>query len=140
MLAEEPVIGVGPPVRVDFQVKVDGWRLDDMLVRFGGPDDERRRWAVSVRSGQQIRSVVARDFAERAWAELLGDSGSGFDLATDLVGLAIPPLHFTTKEMLEDLIGKAHSQDPLDLDRRIKVFWICERGEAKIVGQFSGTE
>ncbi|MDE0231059.1 MAG: hypothetical protein OXI56_01220, partial [bacterium] len=72
MLAEEPVVGgLGVPVRVDFQVRSRGWSVDDMLVWFPYQDGECRRWAVSVKSDQQIRSVVAGDFVGQAWEELL---------------------------------------------------------------------
>ena len=120
ILAGEPVIGgLGVPVRVDFQVRADRWRLDDMLVWFRGRNSECRRWAVSIKSDQQIQAVVSRDFVEQAWAELLGKSGSGFNPDTDLVGLVIPHLYVDTKKRLQSLMDQARSQDPLELDGRI---------------------
>ena len=120
MLAEEPLIGgLGVPVRVDLQVKSRGWCLDDMLVWFPYQYTECRRWAVSIKSDQQIHSVVAKSFVEPAWMELLGRSSSDFDPDTDLVGLVIPHLHPQTKKRLRSLMDQARSEDPLELDRRI---------------------
>ncbi|MDE0122008.1 MAG: hypothetical protein OXS33_09795 [bacterium] len=103
---------------MDFQVKADGWCLDDLLVQFS-VQNQCLRWAVSVRSSQQITSGVSGDFVRAAWAELLGQSGSDFNPDADLVGLVIPPLHRDTKTRLDDLVRKARQQDPADLDRRI---------------------
>lgn len=138
MLADESVVGLGPPIKIEFQVKVDGWRLDDLLVWFGTCEDTCRRWAVSIKSGQPIRSVFEKDFTERAWDELLGESGSGFNPDIDLVGLVTRPLPVDTKENLEDLIAKARSQDPRDLDRRIARPRYVSRDKRKLWNSLRG--
>ena len=120
LLALKPVIGhdLGPPVRVDFQVAVDGWRLDDVLVRFGGIHSETR-WAVSVKSNQQITRVASSSFVKLAWEELRGETGSGFNPDRDLLGLVTSPLQSETRADLEEIMRLAADQDPSDLDRRI---------------------
>lgn len=139
MLARKPVIGgLGPPVRIDFQVAVDGWALDDVLVRFRRQDGGIRRWAVSVKSGQQILSVASPDFVDKAWNEVLGRTRSGFDPDTDLVGLAIPSLHADTKKRLDDLVRKATYQDPSDIDRRIDRPRYVSDAKRKLWGSFRG--
>ena len=139
MLARKPVIGgLGPPVRIDFQVAVDGWALDDVLVRFRRQDGGIRRWAVSVKSGQQISSVASRDFVDKAWNELLGRTRSGFNPDTDLVGLAIPSLHANTKKGLDDLVRKATYQDPSDIDRRIDQPGYVSDAKRKLWESFCG--
>ena len=108
----------GPPVRVDFQVAVNGWRLDDVLVLFDGIHGETR-WAVSVKSNQQIAQTASPRFVRSAWEELRGETGSGFNPDRDLLGLVASPLLSETRADLEEIMRLAADQDPSDLDRRI---------------------
>ena len=58
MLVGEPVFGVdcGPPVRLDFQTRPDGWFLDDILVTTAvGP--LHHRFALSVKSNAQFTAT-----------------------------------------------------------------------------------
>lgn len=120
VLARKPVIGhdLGPPVSVDFQVDVDGWKLDDALVSFNGKRGEAR-WAVSVKSNQQINRTASSSFVKAAWQELRGETGSGFDPDQDLLGLVTSPMQDGTRADLEEIIRLAVDQDPSVLDRRI---------------------
>ena len=124
MLSQNPVIGgLGPPTKIDFQVRIDGWELDDVLVSFHSKRKGTRRWAVSIRSYPQITKVASREFVEKAWKEVLGRTTSGFDPDRDYVGLVIPPLHRDTSTDLEELLKLAEEQDPDEPDSRI------DRGE-----------
>ena len=76
----------------------------------------RVRWAVSIKSGQQIGRVVSADFVEKAWKEVLGRSDSDFVPDRDLVGLVIPPLGGGVRSRLDELIRLAEYQDPVNLD------------------------
>lgn len=111
---------LGAPVRIDFQVSVDGWRLDDVLVTFRAADADVR-WAASVKSNAQFSSVSApADFVARCWEEIGGRSGSGFEPERDLVGLVSAPLTGTTGSDLHELVRLAREQDPVDLERRVQ--------------------
>jgi len=111
---------LGAPVRIDFQVSVDGWRLDDVLVTFR-PADAEVRWAASVKSNAQFSSISApADFVARCWEEIGGRSGSGFEPERDLVGLVSAPLTGTTHSDLQELVRLAREQDPVDLERRVQ--------------------
>ncbi|MGO9898755.1 MAG: hypothetical protein ACLP0J_03445 [Solirubrobacteraceae bacterium] len=79
---------LGAPTRIDFQVEADGCKLDDLLITFGDA-----RCCCSVKSNRQIdRRRPSADFVERAWAEVLGASGSSFDPAVDLPGMVTAPV------------------------------------------------
>jgi hypothetical protein len=121
LLAGQAPLGadLGAPVRVDFQVSVDGWRLDDVLVTFR-PADADVRWAASIKSNAQFSSTTApADFVTRCWEEVGGRSGSGFKPEQDLVGLVTAPLAGATYTDLQELIRLAREQDPVDLDQRV---------------------
>lgn len=106
---------LGPPVRIDFQRDADGWRLDDLLIGFGGA-----RCCASVKSYMQIDyGRGAKDFVGRAWEELLGISGSSFDPGTDLVAMVTAPIHADSRSDVHELIRLARAQDPDELAERI---------------------
>ena len=124
MLSQNSAIGgLGPPTKILFQVRIDGWELDDTVVSFRSKRKGTRRWAVSIRSYPQITKVASPEFVEKAWKEVLGCTTSGFDPDRDYVGLVIPPLHRDTKVDLEELLRLAEEQDPDEPDSRI------DRGE-----------
>jgi hypothetical protein len=106
---------LGPPTRIDFQVDADGWRLDDLLVTFAAA-----RWCASIKSFPQIKSGAASaEFVARAWEEVLGASGSGFDPNTDLLGMISAPLDPTARGDVHELIRLSNAQAPEDLAARM---------------------
>src|SRR6266700_8061033 len=108
--------GQGPPTRIDFQVDADGWRLDDLLVSFVDA-----RWCASIKSYAQIDAGKATpDFVTRAWEEILGASGSGFDPSVDLLGMVTAPIDAKSLGDVHDLIQLARSQEPENLAARIR--------------------
>lgn len=121
LLDHQPLLGgaIGRLHRIDFQVGVDGWRLDDVLVTFNPPGGPVR-WCISVKSNAYVDSTVPADFVERAWQEVTGKSGSGYALDRDLLGLVSAPLPKDTHADLQELIRLSREQDPNDLDRRIQ--------------------
>lgn len=55
---------LGTPTRLDFQVRVQGWFLDDVLVQF----DSGKRIALSIKSNQQItRNALPEEFVRDCW-------------------------------------------------------------------------
>lgn len=106
---------MGPPTRIDFQVDVDGWRLDDLLVSFADA-----RWCVSIKSYAQIvADKASSDFVMRAWEELLGLSGSGFNPSTDLLGMVTTPIDVKSPGDIHGLIQLARAQELQNLAERI---------------------
>ena len=138
MLARKSVIGdLGPPERISFQVKVDGWALDDMLVSFHSRSKGTRRWAVSIRSRPQIERVADRDFVANAWEELLGRTTSGFDPDRDYVGLVVSSLDKDTRKDLEELRNLAKEQEPEELEWSDRPRKVCQHQPTEVVEQFS---
>jgi hypothetical protein len=107
----------GGASRIDFQTGADGWRLDDVLVRF----QNGSRLCASVKSYPQVaRSSAKADFVERAWEELCGSSGSGFNPERDLLGMVTAPLDQASRNDLQELIRLARAQDAADLARHLE--------------------
>jgi len=121
MLAGEPVFGVdaGPPVRLDFQTRPDGWLLDDILVTtaVGG---NRHRFALSVKSNAQFTAASApSDFVAAAWEQWFHIGSTVFDACLDFVGLVTAPLSGAAASSVSGLIEKARVNDPGLLPARL---------------------
>ena len=121
MLARKAILGyqLGPPIRIDFQVRADGWHLDDALVLFNKSGTDTR-WAISVRSSRQITPTVNSDFLKAAWTDLRGEDGSPFNATTDLLGIVTAPLDATVHDDLKELCRLGRHQDSVQLDQRIR--------------------
>jgi len=86
MLAEEPSFEpeLGAPVRVDFQMRPDGWFLDDALVTtVKGP--RRHRFALSIKSNAQFTATAApADFVACVWQQWLHIGSPALSVDDDL--------------------------------------------------------
>jgi hypothetical protein len=108
---------LGAPIRIDFQVDVDGWCLDDVLITF-----TTARCCGSIKSFPQVANGRASaDFVRRAWQDILGISEAGLDPDADRVVMIMAPLDITARRDLQELIRLARAQDPADLAARIAV-------------------
>jgi len=121
LLSDTPPLdpSYGTIKKIDFQVKIDGWFLDDLLLTLtdGGM---QRRCAFSIKSNVQFSKTSApSDFVKDAWKQFLGDESTIFNKGTDRIGIITTPLDTETKTKLEGLLGKARAQDPIQLSRRI---------------------
>src|SRR5712671_1505335 len=58
--------------RIEFQTRVDGWHVDDVLLTLASPFGTRRRCALSVKSNQQFSNDSApSEFVLAAWETFL---------------------------------------------------------------------
>jgi hypothetical protein len=117
MLAGRPALDpeLGPPTRIDFQRDADGWRLDDLILTF-----DSASCCASVKSYPQIAAGRAsKDFVSRAWEELLGTSGSGFDPDHDLVAMVTAPVDAHDRQHVQELIRLARARAPEELNEPI---------------------
>ncbi len=106
-------------VRMDFQVRVDGWLLDDLLMTLQSAS-ARHRYALSIKSNPQFGSDSApQDFVAAAWSQYLCDSADCFDPSRDMLGLITSPLPDPLRRALHDLVNRARNQDPASLVERI---------------------
>lgn len=114
MLVGEPVFGVdcGPPVRLDFQTRPDGWFLDDVLVTTN-VGASPHRFALSVKSNVQFTATSApSEFVAAAWEQWLHIGSSVFDASLDFIGLVTAPLSGAAASSVSGLIEKARVNDP----------------------------
>lgn len=114
MLVGEPVFGVdsGPPVRLDFQTRPDGWLLDDVLVTTA-VGAARHRFALSVKSSAQVTATSApSDFVAAAWEQWLHVGSAVFDASLDFIGLVTAPLSGAAASAVSGLTEKARENDP----------------------------
>ncbi|NOU30376.1 MAG: ATP-binding protein, partial [Polyangiaceae bacterium] len=114
MLADEPPfdVALGPPVRVDFQTRVDGWFLDDALVTTATAVGQHR-FALSIKSNQQFTASCApSDFVACAWEQWLHLGSTLLLPDSDFIGLVTGPLSAAAHASVSGLLGKARENDP----------------------------
>lgn len=114
MLVGEPVFGVenGPPIRLDFQTRPDGWFLDDVLVTTAA-GATHHRFALSVKSNGQVTATSAPfDFVAVAWEQWFHIGSNVFDVSLDFMGLVTAPLSGAAASSVSGLIEKARASDP----------------------------
>lgn len=113
-LVGESVFGVdcGPPVRLDFQTRPDGWFLDDVLVTTS-VGAVRHRFALSVKSYAQFTATSApTDFVAAAWEQWLHIGSTAFDASLDFMGLVTARLSGAAASSVSGLAEKARVNDP----------------------------
>lgn len=101
--------------KIDFQTRVDGWLLDDVLLHFD-LNGEIRRCALSIRSNEQftLAGKVPSDFLYSAWAQYLADQNELFQKDKDLLGIVTAPLSSKLSAALNNLLLDAsHQKDKL---------------------------
>lgn len=121
MLVGEPIFGAesGPPVRLDFQTRPDGWFLDDVLVTTA-VGATCHRFALSVKSNAQFTATAApSDFVTAAWEQWLHIGAAVFDVTLDFMGLVTAPLSGAAAASVSGLTEKARANDPTLLPSRL---------------------
>jgi energy-coupling factor transporter ATP-binding protein EcfA2 len=122
---------------IDFQVRADGWLLDDILITLNY-GDVKRRCAFSIKSNAQFSKTTApSDFVRKAWEQYLHEGTSLFNKETDKLGIITTPLGTDTKSWLDDLLNKARCQQPDDFTTRIKKKGYVSKEEGRLYESFS---
>jgi len=108
----------GTITRIGFQVRADGWLLDDLfLVTISG--QIQRRAAISVKSSEQITKLgFAKGFVRLVWQQYLSEHP--FDRHTDLLVLVTVSGSPDLKRAVSKLLVWAREQDSQDLPKRLK--------------------
>lgn len=123
--------------KIDFQVRADGWFLDDLLLTLCN-DEKEIRCAFSVKSNTQFSKTTApSDFVGNAWEQYLHEGSTSFKKDTDRIGIITAPLDAETKIKLENLLNKARTQSPDDLSRRLKEKGYVSEEERGLFKSFS---
>lgn len=106
--------------KIEFQKRVDGYFLDDLVLTL---EDQAGTWqcSLSVKSNVQFGATSApMEFVVALWETYLHEETSWFNPARDLMGLITAPLPDPAKtSLLQDLLPKAHRQEPQLLDDRL---------------------
>lgn len=113
----DPLFGTITQIR--FQVRVDNWFLDDMLLAL---DDgiAQRYCAFSIKSNTQFSQTSApSDFVRNAWMQYLETEGGPFTHDQDRMGLITTPLPTETKTNIENILNKSRMQAPAELYKHI---------------------
>lgn len=122
MLAGSPPLDpeTGQIESAQFEKRVDGWFLDDIVMLLRRVDGERAALAISVKSNSQINaSGFPAEFTRAAWEQRLHKQTDKFDPETDYLSLATSPLDPTVKSALESLVTKALDADPSTFAARV---------------------
>jgi hypothetical protein len=121
LLTDQPPLdpALGTIVRVDFQARVDGWFLDDVVATLAVPT-MTRRCALSIKSNRQFsKDAAPADFVCAAWEQYLHEGADPFDRSADLLGLITTPLPEELSDPLDELLLWARAQDPAGLPARL---------------------
>lgn len=105
---------------VQFQKRVDGWFLDDLVLFLRGSDEGRNALAISVKSNEQItKSGFPADFVKAIWEQSLHVDTQEFDVDRDYLAIATSPLDSVVKRGLDGLLTKAIDSDATKFADRI---------------------
>jgi len=139
MLAGEPPFGeaLGRIEQVTFQGHVDGWFLDDVVLRLSAPTGTHTV-SLSVKSNPQFGvNTAPPDFVRLAWEQVLGAGDSAFSEATDFVGLITTPLPPELGESLEFVQRLSEATPPEDMPRRIRDSGFSSQQRRQLYGSFA---
>ena len=107
----------GNIVRLDFQTRVHGWYLDDILITFS----TGTRLALSLKSNAQVTvNRLPDDFVSDVWEQYLQHISVAFQIASDYLGLVTSPRAPKTDEALHELVRWAKDQDEEHFLARVK--------------------
>lgn len=127
----------GPITRVDCQVRVDGWILDDLLITCT-KNNQKYRYAFSIKSNLQFtRDSAPKDFVNDAWLLYLHEVNGVFDANFDKVGLICVPQPDPPRTAIQSLLRKAHSQAANQLPSRLRVKGYASDEERSLFDSFT---
>jgi hypothetical protein len=142
MLVGDPIFGVdrGPPVRLEFQTRPDGWFLDDVLVTTA-IQASRHRFALSLKSNRQFTATSAPpEFVTAAWEQWLHIGSTVFDRSLDFIGIVTVPLSAAAGSSLSGLMEKARNNNPSKFPSRIKTPKWASANERALFSSFACPE
>jgi hypothetical protein len=138
MLAGEPPLepALGLISRLDFQARVDGWLLDDIVVTTVR-GAELHRIALSVKSTSQFGSAAAPgDFVLTVWQQWIHIGSGIFDRSHDYLGLVTTTVPEPPRNALSGLLTKANAADAADFASRLATPGWANEGERRLFDSF----
>ena len=110
---------LGRLVRLDCQVRSQGWEFDDLFLSFKSTG-QPARCALSIRSNRQFTAVSApTDLVNTAWSQLLHLQSSVFDADRDYFGIVTAKHSPEVRESINTLIKLARGQEPSALQAHV---------------------
>jgi hypothetical protein len=103
---------LGKIIRIDFQVRPEGWLFDDLLLTQKNADGETCRTAVSVKSNIQFNSKgPIDDLLYDLWNQYVGEPQKVFDPSKDYFCIVNSVMPSSISEDLIDLLSCAKKMD-----------------------------
>jgi len=127
----------GTITRVDCQVRVDGWTLDDLLITCT-KNNQKYRYAFSVKSNLQFsRDRAPEDFVHDIWSLYLHDESDIFETDFDKLGLICIPQPDPPRTAIQNLLRKARNQLSKQLPSRMSVKGYASDAERSLFSSFT---
>lgn len=122
MLAGEPPLepALGLITRLDFQSRVEGWLLDDVVMTTSSKSRNDHRVALSVKSNAQFHKPSApADFVLTTWQQWLHIDSAVFDRGRDYLGLVTAPVPDAPRNAIVGLMQKVYVADAASFASRL---------------------
>ncbi len=130
----------GQVERIDMQVRVDGWLLDDMLITLKGPGG-LRRICFSIKSNQQFSgSKAPSEFVQLAWEQFLSDTKANFNKKQDSIGLIVSNLPNNLHDAVQELLNISRIMPSNNLPLRLQEKGFTNDGVREIFNSFKCPE
>lgn len=111
----------GKITRIDFQTRVKGWYLDDVLLKLQSYEKESHI-AFSVKSNSQFGKTVApSDFIKAIWEQALHIGSNIFDNSSGMMGLVTSCQPAPQKDAIQKILNFAKQHDPKELENGLHV-------------------
>ncbi len=112
---------VGKIHEVQFQGRVDGWLIDDLVLSLSATTGISHKVAISVKSNVQITDKgFPSDFVTAIWEQLLHIGTDKFDSDADYLVLATAPLDVGTSRAWQKLLTKGIQAVEGDFPKRLQ--------------------
>lgn len=130
----------GHITKIDFQVRADGWLLDDILLEINS-EGNISRTAISVKTTLQFNNNgCIEELNELLWDQYLHRTSSVFNLESDYLCVIESPLSANISGDLNILLNQAKAQDPRQWSQRLNTPGYSSRTKLKMYNSFECPE
>lgn len=122
MLAGEPQLTASDGVieTIHFQMRVDGWFLDDLVLKLGTARGGTSRVGISIKSNNQLTdNGFPAEFTTAVWEQRLHVESEVFDVRSDYLALATSTAEIEVTTAWNSLLRKAIDADSRSFADRI---------------------
>ncbi len=122
MLSGEPPLTAGDGVieTIHFQKRVDGWFLDDLVLKLGTARGGASSVGISIKSNNQLTvNGFPEEFTTAVWEQRLHVESNVFDVRSDYLALATSTVEIEVTTAWNSLVRKALDADSMAFADRI---------------------